>query len=105
MEESCQHSKTFTWQSETFTKQYNTEYEYCNCSICGTSVYTGQFRFVSLNDKNKEIVNPEEMKKVSKHIKKLYAKSDKSLSLKDFARQVLIKNEDPLISNWFKNKK
>jgi hypothetical protein len=111
----CSHAsefKTFRWEGEKFSDRYNTEYQYCDCRICKTSIYTGEFRMVEMSNPHlnrdqlpsaKEQIMSKDKISVSRSIKALHAKSDNSLSLKEFARR-LARDDSDLAKNWFANK-
>jgi len=109
----CAHApefKSFRWEGEKFSDRYNTEYQYCDCRICKTSIYTGEFRMVEMSHLNreclpsaKEQIMSKNKVSVSRTIKSLHAKNGNGLSLKEFARQ-LIRVDNDLAVKWFDNK-
>ena len=99
--------KTYSWVSEGFTAEFNTEYEYCFCSLCDKNVYTGNCRFtVNLNRDlpgAKEQIKMNAKESASKLIKGRFAKEGEGVSLKEFARR-LAKAGDAAAQNWLDNK-
>jgi hypothetical protein len=100
--------KSLRWESEKVSERFSAEYQYCDCSGCNKSVYTGIFRMIDTLNQNKNLSAKEQnMAKdkmsVSKTLKALHAKEGKGLSLKEFARR-LERAGNELAKDWFANK-
>lgn len=111
----CPHApefKSLRWEREKFSDRFNTEYQYCDCRICKTSIYTGKFRMIEMSTPHlnrdhfpsaKEQIMSKDKASVSRTIKSLHAKNGNGLSLKEFARR-LVRDDNELAHSWFDNK-
>lgn len=99
--------KRYSWIVESFTADFNTEYEYCFCTLCDKTIYTGNCRFTVNLNRNlpgvKEQIKMSDKKSASKLIKSRFAKEGEGGSLKEFARR-LAKGGDVAAETWFDNK-